>query len=112
MGLFPGAPDKVKVGDHFEYRLDDVAIAGSMTLEIEKQLGDLNQKIKGSDLPDTGREDLRLLLMAISRGILSYLQNHQTDFVKTATTNAICPPVVHSASLELGVDMSDHVGEP
>jgi hypothetical protein len=73
MSLFPGSPSTVdgkKV-------LDDAAVANSMALEIENALKDMHQQVKDKPLPDDSKEDLRLLFVSISRGILKYLNDHQ-----------------------------------
>ncbi len=80
MSLYPGNPRK----DSDKYRLDDMALndatalQDSMALAMENEMATIFEKVKGTKMPDAGREDLRLLFVAISRGILQYLDDRKT----------------------------------
>jgi hypothetical protein len=73
MTLYPGYPRKVDD----QWRLDDTALEESMAMAMEQAMGDVYSKMKEQSLPDMGKEDRRLLFVAIARGILQYLDDHQ-----------------------------------
>ena len=60
MGWFPGDLRH----DGTKYVIDDAALADSMALEMENQLKDLYEKLKGAALPDIGIDERRLLFLA------------------------------------------------
>ncbi len=60
--LFPGKIDNVN---------------GSMIEAIENQMASLFVQVKGTNIPDIGKEDRRILFAAIARGVLQYLKDNQ-----------------------------------
>jgi hypothetical protein len=74
MSLYPGDLDANNVG--FE---------DCMAEAIEQEMESVFKNVKGMDLPLSGKEDRKMLFVAISRGILKYLQNNQGAFLKTIT---------------------------
>lgn len=75
MSLYPGGPHL----DNNKYVLDDVALENTMAKAIEEAMADVYQRVKNVSLPETGKEDRRLLFVSIARGILKYLSDHQGD---------------------------------
>ena len=73
MSLYPGAP---RLDENNRHVLDDLALQQSMALAIEAALNDMFQKVKGTPVPEVGKEDRRLLFVAVSRGVLQYLHCH------------------------------------
>ncbi len=79
--LYPGNPRKVVEGQTEKYLLDEdalkdaAALQDSLALAMENEMIGVYKKVKGTDMPAEGREDLRLLFVAISRGILWYLDD-------------------------------------
>ena len=75
MSIYPGGRDPSAIGT---YSLIDAALANSMAGAMEDEMEALFQAVKGHSVPATGREDRRLLFVAIARGVLKYLQQHET----------------------------------
>ncbi len=73
MSLYPGAPRQV----NSTVVLDDTALQHSMALAIDDAMKDVFKQVKGRDMPDTNPEDRRILFVAIARGVLQYLSDHQ-----------------------------------
>ena len=61
---------------------------GSLAAAIEQALGDELFAARGQSLPDTGKDDRRLLFVAIAQGVLRYLAAHQDEILKSLTFNA------------------------
>jgi hypothetical protein len=55
--------------------------AGSMAAAMENALKEEWQVVKGVPLPEAGQEDRRLLLVAIARGLLRYLEENQDSLI-------------------------------
>ena len=103
MTLYPGAP---RLDENNRHVLDDLALQQSMALAIEEAMNDVFQKIKGTPLPEVGREDRRLLFVAVSRGVLQYLDSHQVTMNTTLAANG-GPP--RTGSIDLMVTMDRHL---
>lgn len=101
MSLYPGAPRL----DDGKYVLDDAALEESMAKAIEDAMDQVSGQVKGKHLPAVGQEDRRLMFVAISRGILSYLRDHQ-EAIATAPANG------QTHAVELDVTMSRHTAHP
>jgi hypothetical protein len=82
--LYPGCP----IWKNNKFVLDDEAIADSLALYMETQLEEIYFKISNVKLPDAGREDRRLLFVAIARGILQYFEDKQKYFMNSITFTA------------------------
>ncbi len=81
MTLYPGGPRLVDE----DYVLDDIAVQDTVAEAIEEEMADLFQKLKGKPLPEVGKDDRRLLFVAIARGVLKYLEAHQEDILAGVT---------------------------
>lgn len=104
MSLKAGTPSKIDG----KYYLDDIALADSMALEIDKEMKALFEAIKGTSMPDNGQLDRRMLFTAISRGILKYLKNHANDLVSAITikhTSNALPNHTAPTSTDLGIQV-------
>jgi hypothetical protein len=101
MSLYPGSP-RLKDG---RFVLDDAALADSMTKAIEDAMAHVFEKVKGTPIPEVGKEDRRLLYVAISRGILQYLTDHQ----ETMRTTLAISGVPRTGPIDLNVTMDGHV---
>ena len=77
--LFPGAARWT--GD--KYVLDDFALQSSMAKAMDDAFEDVYQKMKGKPAPDQGKEDRRMLMVAIARGVLSYLEQNQNNMINS-----------------------------
>jgi len=95
MTLFPGGPRQVGG----QYVLDDTALQDTLAKAIEEEMADVFQKVKGISLPDVGKDDRRLLFVAIARGVLKYLEAHQHDVLASVTiSHTTGPSVTHTVS--------------
>ena len=112
MSLYPGAPrltnPNAPPADR-RYVLDDTALAESMAKAIEDAMDNVFHTLKGTHLPEAGKEDRRLLFVAISRGVLQYLSDHQVTMHTTVAMNS-APP--RTGSIDLNVTMNSHVKHP
>jgi hypothetical protein len=107
MSVYPGAP-RLITNPHYpadrRYVLDDAALAQSMAKAIEDAMGEVFQREKGKPIPEVGKED-RLLYVAISRGILRYLADHQV----TMRTNFTINGTARTGHIDLNVTMDEHL---
>jgi hypothetical protein len=103
MSLYPGAP-RIQEGKQV---LDDTALQNSMATAIEQAMNRLSVQLKGAPLPDVGRDDRRLLFVAISRGVLEYLRDHQASITATATSQRSRTPHIHGVNLNVTMDYYD-----
>jgi len=55
--------------------------ANDMTDKMKAAMNDLYKQKNGKNLPATGTEDMEMLFMAISRGILEYLHQKENNFI-------------------------------
>ena len=103
MSLYPGAPRKVDGN----YVLDDQALQDSMAKAIDEAMADVYLKLKGKALPEEGKEDRRLLFVAIARGVLKYFESHESELLSHLTvTHKIGPSIGHNVSgLDLNIQM-------
>lgn len=78
MSLYPGAP---RWDDEEEkWVLDDVALENSMAQAMEDAMKDVYEKIKGKILPERGKDDRRLLFVAIAQGVVKHLKEQEQAF--------------------------------
>lgn len=54
---------------------------GSLAAAMETAMANEWQAVKGVPLPNMGVEDRRLLFVAISRGLFTFLKNHEDDLI-------------------------------
>lgn len=57
--------------------------SGSLAEAIENAMKAEWQAVKGEPMPDTDPTDRRILFVAIARGVLGYLEAHQTDAIES-----------------------------
>jgi len=105
MSIYPGKPSQTADG---KYHLDDAALANSMALAIEKEMNDLFQKMKGVPIPEMGKDDRRILFVAIARGILGYLEEWQQQFIAAITIDDTPYPdyLIRVKEVDLNIDMN------
>jgi len=84
--------------------LDDTALAQSMAKAIEDAMDQISRQVKGTPLPATGQDDRRLLFVAISRGILKYLRDHQGAITATSAGQGSQGPHTHGVNLNVTMD--------
>jgi hypothetical protein len=56
--------------------------SGSMAEEMEKVMEAEMQALKGHGLPAMGRDERRVMLVAVARGMLNYLKIHEKDILR------------------------------
>jgi hypothetical protein len=56
--------------------------SGSMAEEMEKVMEAEMQALKGHGLPEMGRDERRVMLVAVARGMLNYLKIHEKDIIR------------------------------
>jgi len=104
MSLYPGAPRL----DQGKYVLNDAALAQSMAKAIEDAMDEVSWLVKRQHLPAAGQDDRRLLFVAISRGVLKYLRDHQA----TITATSPAGQTYHTHGVDLNVTMDQHASHP
>ena len=62
--------------------------SGSMAEEMEKVMEKEMQALKGHGLPEMGKDERRVLLVAVARGMLNYLKRHEKDILHRLVLNA------------------------
>ncbi len=101
MSIYPGGPRLVEG----EYLLDDLALQDTMANAIEEAMADIFGKVKKVPLPDAGKDDRRILFVAIARGILKYLKDHQSDIrASVQVTTAPGTFTVDNVNLNIVID--------
>jgi hypothetical protein len=107
MSLYPGDARVNPVVGGPPYILDDVAVQESMAKAMEDALSDLHQRLKGVSLPDMAKEERRLLFVAISRGILKYLSDHQIVMRASVNVTGSGVRTVHNFNMHVTLDHHD-----
>lgn len=59
--------------------------AQGMAGKISEAMGRLFKEKKGTVIPDAGKEDREMLFLAISRGILGYLEEKESKMINRIT---------------------------
>jgi hypothetical protein len=96
--LNPGYPRETSAG----WVLDEGAVAGSMALKIEDELKAVYLLVKGKPMSVSEIEDLRILLVAIARGVLGHLKDGQDDIMTKKPDSALAY-ADHTHDVELDV---------
>ena len=61
--------------------------SNSMAEAIETAMQQELMAVRGIPLPADGQDDRRLLFVAIARGVLQYLKNHESETLNSITLN-------------------------
>lgn len=95
-----------------KYVLDATALQNSMALAMENQMKKVYKALKGTDLPDVGVDDRRMLFSAVAGGILAFLDDHADELVQSVTiTHSTGTPADHSVSnLDLDIQQDSLPG--
>jgi hypothetical protein len=101
MSLYPGG--KVPSGPGFVYSVQDDALTDSVAAAIETEMSNMFLALKNLSLPDTGKDDRRILFVAIARGILQYLSDHQAGNIN-AQPPGNAPPL--PVTIQINMDSS------
>jgi hypothetical protein len=88
--------------------IDDTALQDSLAKAMDDAMVDTYQKLKGSPLPDKGKDDRRMLFVAIAQGLLTYLRNHESDMIASMSLSfgggAAVDTTVNSVSMNIVTD--------
>ena len=96
MSLLPGGRHAGK------YSLEDAALTDSLALAMEQEFALVYQGVKNASLPSSARKDMRILFVAVARGVLGYLSTHESGNI-IAQPN---PGDPQSHQVDFAVDMS------
>ena len=58
-------------------------VANDLANAMLNQLDDAWQIVKGEPIPSPPGDDARVMFLAIARGLLIYMEQHQNDTIKT-----------------------------
>ena len=58
-------------------------VANDLANAMLNQLDDAWQIVKGEPIPNPPGDDARVMFLAIARGLLIYMEQHQNDTIKT-----------------------------
>jgi hypothetical protein len=65
------------------------ALANSMAQAMEEAMQDEWKHYHGESLPDQGRQDRLIMFKAVARGVLGYLEQHQSDIGTTPSDGVV-----------------------
>jgi hypothetical protein len=99
MSLFPGGSEPDGTG--YRFSLEDAALADSMALAMEQEMAAVYKGVKNVPLPPAFAKDMRLLFVAIARGMLRYLSMQESGNIIAQLHGT--PP--HTHQVHLSVDM-------
>ena len=72
MSLYPGGRESG------HYSLENGALTNSMAQLMEDEFAAVYQEVKSSPLPLSARHDMRILFVAVARGVLRYLNENES----------------------------------
>ena len=72
MSLYPGG----RLSGH--YSLEKDALKMSMAQLMEDEFAAVYADVKNAPLPETARQDMRILFVAVARGVLRYLNENES----------------------------------
>lgn len=78
-----------------------------LTSEMQEAFKVEWRNAKGSEAPEMGGDERRMMFAAISRGLLKYLNSHQDDFITSITFQEGDEQIDHSviaAQLDIRTD--------
>jgi hypothetical protein len=84
-----------------QYSLEAGALTDSLALAMEEEFASVYEGVKNTSLPSSARKDMRILFVAVARGVLGYLSTHESG-------NIIAQPHAgdsHSHQVDFAVDM-------
>ena len=60
-------------------------VASDLADAMVAQLDEAWKIVKGEDFPGGSRDDARIMFLAVARGLLIYMEQHQNDTVSSVT---------------------------
>ena len=76
-------------------------VANDLANAMLNQLDDAWQIVKGEPIPSPPGDDARVMFLAIARGLLIYMEQHQNDTIKTIALGG--GGAVNVTSLDLNI---------
>ena len=76
-------------------------VANDLANAMVDQLDEAWQIVKGEPFPGGSRDDAKVMFLAIARGLLSYMEQHQNDTIKTIALGG--GSAVNVTSLDLNI---------
>ena len=58
-------------------------VASELADAMVDQLDEAWKAVKGEDFPGGSRDDAKIMFLAVARGLLIYMEQHQNDTIKT-----------------------------
>ncbi len=74
-------------------------VATDLANAMVEELDEAWFQVKGEAFPGGSREDARIMFLAVSRGLLLYLEAHKTDMVSTVRLGGGSPIAVNSVDI-------------
>jgi hypothetical protein len=76
-------------------------IASDLADAMVAQLDEAWKIVKGEDFPGGSRDDAKIMFLAVARGLLIYMEQHQNDMVSTVALGG--GSAVNVTSLNLNI---------
>ena len=76
-------------------------VASDLADAMVAQLDEAWKIVKGEDFPGGSRDDAKVMFLAIARGLLIYMEQHQNDTIKTIALGG--GSAVNVTSLDLNI---------
>jgi hypothetical protein len=76
-------------------------VANDLANAMVDQLDEAWQIVKGEPFPGGSRDDAKVMFLAIARGLLIYMEQHQNDTIKTIALGG--GSAVNVTSLDLNI---------
>ena len=76
-------------------------VANDLANAMVDQLDEAWQIVKGEPFPGGSRDDAKIMFLAVARGLLIYMEQHQNDTIKTIALGG--GSAVNVTSLDLNI---------
>ena len=76
-------------------------VANDLANAMVDQLDEAWQIVKGEPFPGGSRDDAKVMFLAIARGLLSYMEQHQNDMVSSVALGGGSAVNVNSLNLDI-----------
>jgi hypothetical protein len=76
-------------------------VANDLANAMVDQLDEAWKAVKGEDFPGGSRDDAKIMFLAVARGLLIYMEQHQNDTIKTIALGG--GSAVNVTSLDLNI---------
>lgn len=76
-------------------------IADELADAMMNQLDEAWLLVKGQPIPNTPGEDAKVMFLAIARGLLSFMEQHQNDMVSSVALGGGSAVTVNSLNLDI-----------